>query len=294
MRWNLAVAGLAASWGFISVIVAGVDLPAEALVFERLALAALTLLAGLALARRLDLVRLPGFRVRVPLIGAVLGVHWFLFFETIKLSSVAVAVLMVYAAPIVIALVAPLVLPERRSLVALAATVPASGGVVLITLGGDEGTTVRPLALAAGVGAALTYAALVIATKRVTASLPAPTITFWSYLVAAVTVAPLLLDGGSFLPDDGEIGYVVLLGVVFTALSGFAYVWLLRKVTAQAVGVLSYIEPVSAAFLAWAILAEPLAWQVVVGGALIIAAGLVVILFEPQHTTAAEAPVTTG
>ena len=51
MRWNVAVAALAASWGLIAVIVRAVDLDAEALVFDRLVLAALALLAGLALAR---------------------------------------------------------------------------------------------------------------------------------------------------------------------------------------------------------------------------------------------------
>ena len=58
MRWNLAVAGIAASWGIISVIVAGVDLDARALVFWRLALAAATVLAILVVARRTALLRL--------------------------------------------------------------------------------------------------------------------------------------------------------------------------------------------------------------------------------------------
>ena len=47
------------------------------------------------------------------LIGVTLAAHWFLYFVTIKLSSVAVAVLMAYLAPIAIALLAPFVLPER-------------------------------------------------------------------------------------------------------------------------------------------------------------------------------------
>jgi drug/metabolite transporter (DMT)-like permease len=111
VRWNLAVAGLAASWGVIAVIVAGVDLDARALVFWRLALAALALLVILAAVGRFDLVRLPDRPWRLAVVGAVLGAHWFLFFETIKRSSVAVAVLTVYTAPIFLAAVAPLFLP---------------------------------------------------------------------------------------------------------------------------------------------------------------------------------------
>ena len=49
MRWNAALGALAASWGFIAVLVASVDLGAEALAFWRLAFAAVTLaLAALA------------------------------------------------------------------------------------------------------------------------------------------------------------------------------------------------------------------------------------------------------
>jgi hypothetical protein len=93
MRWNFAAAALSASAGFIAVIVDGVDLSAEALVFYRLTLAALTVLLAAALFRRLDVLRAPEMRGRLAFLGAILGAHWLLFFATIKLSSVAVAVL---------------------------------------------------------------------------------------------------------------------------------------------------------------------------------------------------------
>ena len=287
MRWNLAVAMLAASWGLIAVIVRDVELAAEVLVVERLLIAAVALVVGLALARRVELLRLRVLRGRVLLIGALLGVHWYLFFETIKLSSVATAVLTVYTAPILIALVGPLVLPESRSAVALAALVPAAAGLALVAFAGDRGAHVRPLALVTGVAAAATYAALVIATKQVTARLAPPTILFWSYLVAFVVVLPLVVRAPRVVPEGMELAYVGLLGVVFTAASGITYVWLLRHVTAQAVGILAYIEPVSAALLAWAILGEPIGWQLVVGGALIVAAGVAVVLFEPPDPAVA-------
>src|SRR5687768_12622213 len=162
MRWNLAVAGLAASWGLIAIIVREVDLDAQVLVFYRLAFAALALLVVAIVLRQLAKLRVERHRGRIVLIGVLLGTHWFLFFATIKLSSVAVAVLMAYLAPIAIALIAPFVLPEGRSRVALAALVPAAAGVALVALGGEEGGAVRPLALASGLATAATYAALVI------------------------------------------------------------------------------------------------------------------------------------
>jgi drug/metabolite transporter, DME family len=290
VRWNVAAAALSASAGFIAVIVAGVDLPSEALVFYRLALAALTVLLAAALFRRVDVLRVPALRGRLALFGVMLGAHWLLFFITIKLSSVAVAVLTTFSGPILLAAVAPLLLPERRSRVILLALVPAGVGLVLIALAGEGGTHARPLAIAAGLGAALTYAGVVITAKHLTMRLQVPAIMLWSYLVAAAVISPFLLLAGRLVPQGAEIGYVLLLGVIFTALSGFGFVWLLRKVTAQAISTLGYLEPVSAALLAWAILGQELGWAVVTGGALIIGAGLLVIVYEPVETPHLEAP----
>ena len=259
MRWNVAVAGLAAAWGLIAVIVSAVELDASVLVFWRLSLAAATMAVLLPLAGRRSLLRLPARPRVLVVLGLILGGHWLLYFLTIKLSSVAVAVLTVYTAPIFIAVVGPLVLPEARSRVGLAALAPASVGIVLIALSGDDGGHVRALALVTGVGAGAAYAALVIVGKRARMHLHPATIHVWTVLVGAAAVAPLLARAPRVLPQDpGELGAVLLLGIVFTGLSGLVYITLLGHVTTQAVGVLAFVEPVSASLLAWALLAEPL------------------------------------
>lgn len=295
MRWKLAVAMLAASWGLIAVIVSAVSLDAQVLVFYRLSLAALTIgLAALA-ARALARLRLRRHRGWIAAIGVTLASHWFFYFVTIKLSSVAVALLMAYLAPIAIALIAPAFLAEARSAVALIALVPATAGIALVALGGDEGGAVRPLALVTGVLTAATYAALVLMTKRVAAEVPLLALTFWNYVIASVAIAPLLLGAERFLPSARELAPVLALGVVFTAANGLVYVWLIRRVTAQAIGVLAYIEPVSGAFLAWLLVGEVLNWQVVAGGALVIAAGATVVFLEPADAAAPEAaPLSPG
>ena len=54
----------------------------------------------------------------------------------------------------------------------------------------------------------------------------------------------------------------------------------LKDVTAQAAGLLAYLDPVSASFLAWAILGRDLGWQVFVGGLAVVAGGALVVLYE--------------
>jgi drug/metabolite transporter (DMT)-like permease len=55
---------------------------------------------------------------------------------------------------------------------------------------------------------------------------------------------------------------------------------LIRRVTAKAMGLLAYLEPVSAAALAWLILDESLGARTLIGGTLVIAAGLLVVALE--------------
>ena len=290
MRWNLGVAGLAASWGLIAIIVAGVELEAVVLVFYRLALAALAIGVAATVLRRPALLRPPVAVHRLLALGAVLAVHWFLFFQAIKLASVAVGVLLVYTAPVLLAVLAPFFLPERRSRPALAALLPAAAGLGTIALAGEADTGATPPAIAAGLGAALSYAVLVIGTKRVAATVHTATVTFWTYATAALVLSPFLLTADRVLPAGVEIAYVLLLGVLFTALSGVVYITLLRRVTAQAVGVLAYLEPVSAAVLAWALLDEALTAPVLLGGALVVAAGVLVVLAEPPDAAGVESP----
>lgn len=288
MRWNLAVATLAASFGFVAIIVRHVELSAEALVFYRCAFAVLALAVGLAVVRELHVLRRRSNLFALGL-GTTLGIHWFAFFETIKLASVVVAVLAAYLAPILVALVAPLLLPERRSLVALVAVVPAACGLALVALGDSDEVRLPPLALVTGVTTAVTYAALIIGTKYVSRRVSVAGLTFWNYTLSGLVVAPLLFLGGRVLPEREELPYVVLLGVLFTAVSGYLYLWLIRRVTAQAMGVLAYVEPVSAAALAWLLLGEALDVRTIVGGALVIGAGVLVVLLEPADAPPSEA-----
>jgi drug/metabolite transporter (DMT)-like permease len=215
-----------------------------------------------------------------------------LFFETIKRSSVAVAILLVYTAPIFLAVFAPFVLPERRSRVTILALAISGPGIALIALGGDEGSHASAVAVATGLGAAVTYAVLIIWTKSVLTAVSPLTIALWNYVVVSSVLAPVVLLGSARgLPTASEWPAVLVLGAVLTAVLGALFVRALRDVTAQAAGLLAYVEPVSAALLAWAILGEPIGWEVAVGGLAVLTGGALVVLLEGAEAPAPDAPL---
>jgi drug/metabolite transporter (DMT)-like permease len=103
-----------------------------------------------------------------------------------------------------------------------------------------------------------------------------------------------LLLSDRILPDGpGEWAVVLALGVLFTGLSTLAYAAILRHVTAQTAGVLTFLEPVSGVLLAALLLEEGLSGATLVGGALVLVAGLVVVALEPA-TAAAESAAPSG
>jgi drug/metabolite transporter (DMT)-like permease len=289
-RWNLVVAGIAASWGFVSVIVAGVDLPAAALVCWRCVIAAVTVPALVVLARRVRLLAVDRRRPQVLGLGLLVALHWALFFETLKLASVAVAILTVYTAPIFLAVLAPLLLPEARSRIGIVALAISAPGIALIALSGEGGAAVDPAAIGTGLGAAVTYALIVIWTKSLVHNIAPVAVAFWSYAIVGVLVLPFALAGGRFLPHGVEWVYVLALGALLTAAAGVLYMRALKDVTAQAAGLLAYLDPVSASILAWAILGQDLGWQVVAGGIAVLAGGALVVLYEEVPQPSPEAP----
>ena len=291
MRWNLSVVALASSWGFVWIIADHLSLGALTIVFWRIGLSVLVCGVGILVSGRTDLLRIGKTWRWTLLLGPGLALLWFCTIEAMKLSSVAVAVLATYTTPVFLALFAPLFLPERLSRVVLFALPIAIGGLILIAFASNGGGNGRPLAIAIGVSGALVQTVLVIIQKHVVREVNPIGFSFWIDIFAVAALVPVLPFAGRVLPSAGELGYLAILGVIFTLLSGLVWLMLLRHVTAQAMGFFSYIEPVSASLLAWLLLGQRLGAPIVAGGALVLVAGFIVVLREPAEMPIAEVEV---
>jgi len=227
--------------------------------------------------------------VALGLIGVVFLVNNVAYLTALQRTTVANAVLTHYTAPVFVALLAPLVLGERR----LPCTVPALAlsvmGLGLLLPGVELRLEDRHLqGLALGVGSGVAYAVLVLLARYYSLRVAALPLIFVQNLVIAVALLPLGWRLG--LPDGATLGTLVVLGVVHATIGGVLYLRGIRRVRAQGAAILGYLEPLGAVLLAAAFLEETPGGMALLGGCLILLAGALVVWDEnrePQNPPAA-------
>jgi DME family drug/metabolite transporter len=187
-------------------------------------------------------------------------------------------------------LLAPVFLRENVPRSSVIALVLSLAGAAAITLVGDDGA-VRLLGVGLALGAAVTYAMLLVSLKRLASDIDPRTVTFWYLTAAAVVLSPAAVVADYSL-DAEQLLYLLVLGVVLTGFLIVLYVGAVQVVPATTAGILGYMEPVSAAVLAALLIGESLTWNVVAGGAAILAGGVIVVIASRGDVpTAIDEPV---
>jgi len=267
----LALTGLAVGWGAIPLIVRE-DVPWEALVTARVWLGAATLLTIMVLRGKL---RVPDtHRRQIVIAGVLLAVHWATFFWAIKLTSVAVALAVVFLGPVTAAVLAPRFLGEEVRPLIYVALGTAFSGVVLVVVfeGGNTGEANWQGVLVAVVSAS-TVAALLLVSKAAVDAVGPLVVTTGEMITASIVLSPFLGSAvrGTF---DSPLP-VIVLGVVLTGL-GFLVFWTATsELSVAVVSVLMHIEPASAVVLALIFLNENPAGRQWLGIGLVITGGLI-------------------
>jgi drug/metabolite transporter, DME family len=268
----LAVLAAAALWGCIGVLSVGLfrlGVGPWEVAFWRAALSAPLLLAYLLLFHRSAL-RLGSARdlALLAAFGSVgVGLFYVAFQLATYLTSVAVAVVLLYTAPALVVLGAHALLGERldRWKGAMVATVVLG---VWATALGAAGAEVRLTVAGVGWGlaAALSYSAYYLFGKRYLPRFGVLRTLFYSLLVGALLLGPAAaLAGQPPRLAHPPTAWILLLGLSLgtTLLANGLYYWGLARVEAGRAAVIASVEPVVAAFLALALFGQsltPVGW----------------------------------
>lgn len=208
--------------------------------------------------------------------GIFLGANWILLFEAYRYTTVSVATMCYYMAPVIMILVSPFILHEsltkKKGICAAVAVV----GMILVSGILETGISgMRGILL--GLGAAVLYAGVVLLNKFIR-DISANNRTIFQLGISAVAVFPYVMLTEDVTRLDTSLpvlGMLLVIGILHTGISYAMYFDSVRNIPAQTVALFSYIDPVVAVILSVVVLKEPMSMLAVVGVVLVIGATVV-------------------
>lgn len=217
-----------------------------------------------------------GIKKEVPLLlasGVAMGINWILLFEAYKYTTVSVATLSYYFAPVIVTAVCPILFRENLTIKQIICFIMSTLGLVMITGIGDmTGGGSDLIGILFGLGAAVFYATVILLNKFIR-NVEGIHRTFLQFLSAIVILIPYVsLTGGMTAGSLDSVGWINLLivGLIHTGVTYCMYFSSLKELPGQKAAILSYIDPLVAVLISVTILGEKMTvWQVV-GGILIL------------------------
>lgn len=205
--------------------------------------------------------------------GIFLGINWILLFEAYKYTTVAVATICYYLAPVFVIIASPIILKEKIT--------PVKGISIAVSLTGmlfvsgvfessNENTSIKGVLF--GIGAAVFYACYMLSTKKLK-SISSYDGTVVQLLSAATVLVPyvaLTQDFSQFSFDIKTALLLLAVGILHTGVAYALYFNSLKNLKAQTAAIFSYIDPAVSILASVLFLKEELTLFSVIGGILIL------------------------
>lgn len=273
MRPRLMLTASMTIFGTLGIFVRNIPVSSGELALYRAVLAALLIALFLLLTRQ----RIPfsSIKKEVPLLlasGVAMGINWILLFEAYKYTTVSVATLSYYFAPIIVTLVCPVLFKEKLTAKQMICFAMSTLGLVLITGIGEVRGGADLAGILFGLGAAVFYATVILLNKFIK-NVEGIHRTFLQFLSAIVTLIPyVVITSGLALKSLNGMGWLNLLivGLIHTGVTYCMYFSALRELPGQKAAILSYIDPLVAVCVSVTVLGEAMTLRQAIGGILIL------------------------
>ena len=263
-------------YGTIGLFLRHTALPSEIVALCRGALGSLFIYVYLRLkGQRPDRAAIKRNLPLLLLSGISLGLNWVFLFAAYMHTSVAIASLCNYMAPMIVILIAPAVLREKLNKRKLPCAAAALLGIILVSHPWDAAQ-----GSAAGVIFGLTAAGcfvVIVICNRKMQGIPSLDRSVIQLALSALTCLPYVLiknKGASLSWDTRSVMIILMLGIVHT---GIAYIFYFRGMASlpvQTFAILGYLEPVVSVLCSALFLREPLGLAGGIGTVLVIGAAV--------------------
>ena len=261
-------------FGTIGLFVRNIPLASAEIALYRAVMAAV-LIGGYLLVSRQQ-ISFGKMRKEIPLLllsGMAMGINWILLFEAYKYTTVSVATLSYYFAPVIVTAVCPFLFKEKMTAKQLVCFIMSTIGLVMITGVGDgSGGGNALVGILFGLGAAAFYATVILLNKFIR-QVGGIHRTFLQFLAAILILLPyVLLTEGVQIGSLNGIGWgsLLVVGLIHTGVTYCLYFTSLKELPGQKAAILSYIDPLVAVLMSVTILGEKMTLWQVIGGSLIL------------------------
>ena len=263
-----------ASFGTLGPFVRNIAVSSGELALYRAVMAAVLLAGYLAMTKQP--LKLKQLSRELPLLlisGMAMGINWILLFEAYKYTTVSVATLSYYFAPVLVTVACPLLFREKMGTKQWICFAMSTLGIALITGIGDlSGGSDHLKGILFGLGAAVLYASVILLNKFIK-GVAGIQRTFLQVLAAIVILIPYVaFSGGVTLQKLDGLGWVCLLivGLFHTGITYCLYFSALKELPGQEAAILSYIDPLVAVLISVFVLGEQMTVVQIIGGTLIL------------------------
>ncbi len=256
-------------WGGTAMFAKGIALPVSTIICLRSLIGAAAMVAFLLAIKSPLGVRTNRHYGLMMTLGLLLCLHWLTYFQALKVSTAAVAILALHTYPVITALIEPFLFREklRKSDVALAVVV-FIGILVMTPQLSLANRTTQGIVL--GVVSGQFFMVRNLLTRKYVQQYSSSALMFWQMLVTGLVLVPFLATKpDSYGPQS--LGLLVLLGIVFTALPHTLFSAGFKHLSAKTVGILATLLPFYGAFLGYLIHGETLDGRTVAGGLIVLA-----------------------
>jgi drug/metabolite transporter (DMT)-like permease len=255
-------------FGLAGVLGKLLTLPPVAIVCGRAGLAAAVLLVAAVLG---GVPIRPGSRrnfLAFVALGVLLAAHWTAFFQSVQVSSVAVALITYSTFPVFTTLLEPILFREKLRAADVVLSLVAVAGIAILVPNIDPGDATAQGAFW-GVVSGLTFALLSLLNRKYVRQHSSVTIALYQDAFAALALLPFVALARPTLTAR-DLVLLPVLGVLCTAVAHALFIAGMRGVTTRTASMIACLEPVYGTLLAAVFLGEVPSARTAVGGLIVL------------------------
>lgn len=200
--------------------------------------------------------------------GIILAIHWFTFLQAIQIATVAIGTITFATFPIFVTFLEPLIYHEKLEIKNVTMAIIMFAGV-LITVPEFSLANQMTLGIVVGMISAFSYAILCLFNRYLSLNYSGTIICLYEQGVATIILFPTIFFVTTTI-NSLDLGAIIFLGIVCTAIAHSIYVNSLKKIKVQTASIISSMESVYSIIFAFLLLNEIMAFKELLGDLIII------------------------